>query len=102
MAPGFDIQGPSYKDDNGYSGMSGTSQAAPHVAGVAAILLSENSKLTPMDVRKALYSGASTESLQDPDTGSDHCGGVPWNKFPNYVYGWGRLDCEGALASLES
>eukprot|EP00945_MAST-04E_sp_MAST-4E-sp1_P001026 g1026.t1 len=102
VAPGFDIQGPSYKDDNGYSGMSGTSQAAPHVAGVAAILLSENSKLTPMDVRKALYSGASTESLQDPDTGSDHCGGVPWNKFPNYVYGWGRLDCEGALASLES
>jgi subtilisin family serine protease len=97
VAPGFDIQGPSYKSDEGYIGMSGTSQSAPHVAGAAALLLSAYPKLMPTEILHALFAGASRSTLQDPDTGSDNCGGVAWNKFPNYIYGWGRLDCFASL-----
>jgi subtilisin family serine protease len=43
---------------NDYLDWSGTSFSAPHVAGVAALLLSVNSTLTPGEVRKAMDSTA--------------------------------------------
>jgi subtilisin family serine protease len=41
-----------------YARLQGTSMAAPHVAGVAALLLEENSELTPFDVKAALMNTA--------------------------------------------
>ncbi|WJV29531.1 S8 family serine peptidase [Rossellomorea sp. AcN35-11] len=41
-----------------YTTMSGTSMAAPHVAGIAALLFEANPTLTPLDVKEILTSTA--------------------------------------------
>ena len=55
-APGVDIIGPS--PNGGYDLSSGTSMAAAHVSGVAALLLEQNPKLTPRDIRDRLSKSA--------------------------------------------
>ena len=47
----------------------------------------------------AVTVATSQKDLQDPD-GDDSCGGIEWNKFPNYIYGYGRLDCYNAYTNL--
>jgi len=49
VAPGVSIY--STVPNNGYATYNGTSMAAPHAAGVVALMLSANSSLTPVDVR---------------------------------------------------
>ncbi|WP_303862102.1 S8 family serine peptidase [Cylindrospermopsis raciborskii] len=49
VAPGVNIY--STVPNNGYATYSGTSMAAPHAAGVVALMLSANSSLTPVQVR---------------------------------------------------
>ncbi|MFH0870068.1 MAG: S8 family peptidase [archaeon] len=56
MAPGVDINSTSLND--GYSTVSGTSLAAPHVAGVAAIIWSYNQSLSNEEVRAKLRNDA--------------------------------------------
>ncbi len=51
-APGVSIY--STYPNEGYEWLQGTSMASPHVAGAAALLLSENPTLTPMQVRNQL------------------------------------------------
>jgi len=53
-APGVDINS-SYLN-SGYTTMSGTSMATPHVTGVAALILSKHPDWTPADVKAALMS----------------------------------------------
>ena len=102
VAPGLMIQGPSHESDDGYTGFSGTSQAAPHVAGAAAILLSKNPSWSPSQVANALYA-SSTTSLPVPDAGWDKCGmptsgtGERTANFPNFIAGHGRLDVAPSL-----
>ena len=55
-APGDSIV--AVKALGGYRKMSGTSMAAPHVAGVAALILERNPTLTPLQVRKILMDSA--------------------------------------------
>ena len=50
MAPGVDIKSCSPKSNNGYVLMDGTSQAAPCVAGVIALMLEKNPNLTPAQI----------------------------------------------------
>ena len=58
-APGSGIL--STKTGGGYTTKSGTSMAAPHVTGVASLLLSKRGDLTPAEIRSAILSG--TDSI---------------------------------------
>ena len=64
--------------DNAYTYASGTSFAAPLVAGSAALILSANPSLTPIQIRKSLMLTAS--QAQNPDNN----------------YGWGVIDALAA------
>ena len=62
-APGEGIYS-TYKNGS-YNTLSGTSMAAPHVAGVAALLLAVNPSLSPQDVKNCLVNNADSIT-QDP------------------------------------
>jgi len=55
-APGVQVLEPA--PDDGYQVTTGTSVAAAHASGVAALLLARNPKLTPSDVRRDLVRSA--------------------------------------------
>jgi len=65
----------------GYYFFQGTSMATPHVSGVAALLKSKNSQLTPSQIEDALKNTAVDLGV----TGRDD------------VYGWGLINAEAAL-----
>jgi hypothetical protein len=78
-APGHEISS-SYPNNN-YAQLSGTSMACPHVAAVAALILSQNPGYSPEDVLAALNHG-----VQDLGTqGRDH------------YYGFGRINAEKSM-----
>jgi subtilisin family serine protease len=68
-APGANVY--STLPGNRYGHRSGTSMAAPHVAGVAALALSANPTLTPSQLRQVLVAGSNRYI-----SGSDSRGGV--------------------------
>ncbi|WP_405059000.1 S8 family serine peptidase [Kribbella sp. NBC_01505] len=70
FAPGGNITSASNSNNNGSKGMSGTSMAAPHVTGAAALYLSANPSATPQQVRDALVSMAQEGKVQNPGAGS--------------------------------
>ncbi len=82
--PGSDIISCSYSNPAGYTTMSGTSMATPHLAGCMALLLDVNPYLSPAQVDSILE----VTSLDLGATGKD-----------NY-YGAGRVDVyQAALAA---
>jgi serine protease AprX len=66
LAPGEQIV--STVPGGGYQKMSGTSMAAPHIAGISALLLERNPKLEPWQIKKILMESAKPlESTTDPN-----------------------------------
>ena len=59
FAPGSSIKSTYYTSTTATATMSGTSMAAPHVAGVAALYLQLNPGASPSSVRNAIVDGAS-------------------------------------------
>ncbi len=82
MAMGQGVRVASYWTANGYGLASGTSFSCPLAAGVAALVLSQRSWITPMQLAEALKSTASN-SLS-----------------PNREYGWGMINGLAALNSI--
>ncbi|HEX5432373.1 MAG TPA: S8 family serine peptidase [Bryobacteraceae bacterium] len=80
-APGLNIM--TTQNGGGYAGVSGTSFSAPIVAGVAALMISENPSLTAQNIVDKLEQTA--DDLGDPG-------------FDQY-YGWGRVNAYKALTA---
>ncbi|MFI8851165.1 S8 family serine peptidase [Streptomyces sp. NPDC053499] len=67
-APGVDIVSASNKSNTAARTMWGTSMAAPHVSGAAALYLSKHKTATPAQVAKALTDGATKGAIANPGT----------------------------------
>ncbi len=91
-APGSSIR--SSVPGTGYSSMSGTSMAGPHVAGLVALVISANPSLAGnIDlIEDIIEQTAVTVTVNPPQV----CGGISSNTIPNNTYGWGRIDAFAA------
>ena len=83
-APGYNIYSTIINDS--YGSMTGTSMAAPHVSGVAALLLSLNSNLGPAEVKDILCKSANKPSIYTYTA-----------EGKNDSIGYGTLDAHQAL-----
>lgn len=70
FAPGVSITSAWKDNDTATNTISGTSMAAPHTAGVAALYLSANPTATPAQVSTALVNNATPDKVQNPLSGS--------------------------------
>lgn len=100
VAPGAGIisaSGDPTTDGTAYSQLSGTSMAAPHVAGCAALLLHAKPTLTPLQLRAILQNTAEHNiptTKPSGDRGQDPYG-VDANYDPSS--GWGLVDVYAAV-----
>lgn len=69
-APGSNVTSASNSSNTGTKSMQGTSMAAPHVTGAAALYLAGNPNATPQQVRDALVGAAQTGVVRDIGPGS--------------------------------
>jgi subtilisin family serine protease len=70
FAPGSSITSAWGTGDTATNTISGTSMASPHVAGAAAVHLSQNPSNTPAQVASALVAAATPNVVTSPGTGS--------------------------------
>ncbi|MFD3539478.1 S8 family peptidase [Streptomyces sp. NPDC058662] len=70
FAPGSSIVSAWNSSDTATNNISGTSMASPHVAGAAAVYLSQNPASTPAQVGTALVNAATPNVVGSPGTGS--------------------------------
>ncbi|MEE9465629.1 MAG: S8 family serine peptidase [Candidatus Neomarinimicrobiota bacterium] len=82
--PNYDFTSEASGATRNYGYMAGTSMAAPHVSGLAGLILSMDSTLTPSQVRSTIEETADDKGA----TGRD-----------NY-YGWGRVNAYNAAQSI--
>ena len=100
VAPGHSIES-TFWDDT-YKWLSGTSQAAPHVAGIAGLLKSVKPSLLPGDIRSII--SRSAQYIEDPNGDGtvspdeqatyDNPYNHPWNKYTGY----GLVNARSAVA----
>jgi serine protease AprX len=93
-APGTGIR--SCIPGGAFTVKGGTSMAAPHVAGLAALMISAQPQLAgQVDwLEKIILENAV------PITTTQACGGDTADQVPNNVYGWGRIDALKAVTNI--
>jgi uncharacterized repeat protein (TIGR01451 family) len=95
-APGVNVR--SSWTGSGYGYKSGTSMAAPHVAGLVALLVSASPGLAG-DVDRIEWL---IQKTAVPKTTNQGCGGDGPSDVPNHVYGYGRIDALAAYTYMTS
>ncbi|OGX25024.1 MAG: hypothetical protein A3J51_02505 [Omnitrophica WOR_2 bacterium RIFCSPHIGHO2_02_FULL_45_21] len=75
-APGYSVYSGVAQTPSSYDFAAGTSMAAPHVSGLAGLILSVNPKLTPQEVRQVIIASAFSEGKE---------GGLRWHNEPRWV-----------------
>jgi len=84
-APGTDIYSAQANSGSKFVSHTGTSDACPHVAGVAALMLQALPSLRPPDIMSILRSTAEPAK------------NYPWQSSPNNDYGWGTINAFNAV-----
>lgn len=92
VGPGVNVR--SSTGANEYRSTSGTSMAAPHVAGVTALLWSAAPWLRgQINETEAIL----RHTAQPLTTTAQTCGGIPGTDVPNNTYGYGLVDATKAI-----
>jgi len=83
--PGTDIYSADANTGDKFRTGTGTSQACPHVSGLAALMLQASPSLRPTDISSILHSTAEQDKS------------FPWQSSPNNDYGWGTVNAQSAV-----
>jgi len=67
--------------------------ACPHVAGLVALLKGRNPNLSVAAIRTTVQNTVDTNLV----SGGQTCSGRPDNQFPNYTFGYGRVNALKAI-----
>lgn len=97
-APGESIKSLNYTSNTGYKSMTGTSQATPCVAGIAALMLSKNPELSPADICRILEE--TSVKLTPTKSNLTGCGRVDALAAVNAVEAYDGLDEGNVKASI--
>ncbi len=104
VAPGTAIRMPVADSLNGYAPESGTSFAAPAVAGIAALVLEANPGLLPAQVKSILARSAGARGGSSPwayqDSNRDAAVDAPAGWVAGW--GWGSADAASAVAHAQA
>jgi serine protease AprX len=83
--PGTDVYSAQANSGDRFLSETGTSQACPHISGLAALMLEASPTLRPPDIMSILRSTAEPEKT------------FPWQSTPNDDYGWGTVNAFRAV-----
>jgi subtilisin family serine protease len=94
-APAEGVPSSVNTSDSAYANYSGTSMAAPHMSGLVALMRSVDPNIT----REEIWDIATANTVTDLTLkNGTWCGAGP--DFPNYVFGYGRIDAFAVVSNV--